>query len=116
MEIRNSFSKESKSKIDEYFLENANRIKSINDGKIGLDTCLLSGKRVDELKEYQIYAHCIGQRLDTQIQPYLISAEAQDEIMNLISNETLDILNGFFDKHFSPDPALIKPVPRPVLI
>ena len=111
MEIRNSFSASSKAKMDEYFLENASRIRSIAEGDTGLQACLLSGKKAEELKEYQIYAPCVGQKLNGQIQPYLISSEAQDEIMNLISNETLDILNGFFDKHFSPDPELIKPIP-----
>ncbi|MEL7006287.1 MAG: hypothetical protein AAFN93_26705, partial [Bacteroidota bacterium] len=116
MNIRNSFSAESKKKIDEYFLMHAGKLqKNFNENQ-ELGSCMITGKAKSDLEEYQIYAHCVGNHLSNEVPPYLISGIAQDELMQLISNETLDILNGFFDRHFSPDPELLNPVPKPVLI
>ena len=113
LNIRNSFSLESRQRIDEYFQENLQRLKST---KKDFQRCLLTGLPINELSEYQIYAHCRGAFLSDQIEPYMISAQAQEEMMKLVSSKTNEILDGFFDKHFSPDPEIMNPRPRPIMI
>ncbi len=110
MSLRNSFSLESRRNIDQYFMLNMPKVDAGSATDLGLERCLIKGIPVSELQEYQIYAHCKGNFLSGQVDPYLVSGLAQEELMNLISNATNDILNGFFDRHFSPDPELMKPI------
>ncbi len=115
MELRSSFSKESRQKMDEYFMQNLSGVVGPGHPEDDyLNSCLIKGIPIERLREYQVYAHCKGGFLSEEVSPYLISSHAQEEVMNLISNATNDLLNGFFDKHFSPDPELVQP--RPVLI
>ena len=121
MKIRESFSKESIQKIDEFLGRNLNRFLASasatdNPFEAGPKTCMITGEKRDELLEYQIYAHCRGKFLDPFVPPYMISDKAVEQILPLISKSTQDILDGFFEKHFSPDPSLMNPVPKLVLV
>lgn len=122
MRIRESFSKKSLQALDQYFSSNSsNRIVILDEnGEYNVDECLNScmvkGTKAAELTEYQIYAYCRGKSLNKEIPPYLVSSEAVDEVLPLLSNETQDILDGFFNKHFSPDPSIIQPIPKLVLV
>lgn len=120
--IRESFSKESIQKIDGYFMKHGAKASHLikKGGEFDLDSCLgkciVKGVNKEEIHEYQIYAHCKGNNLHEMIPPYMVSELAIEDVMPLLSNETSDILNGFFDKHFSPDPSILNPLPKFVLV
>lgn len=122
MQIRESFSKKSIQALDQYFAQHAtHRVVLVNEeGEFDVDecvsSCMVKGTKAKDLTEYQIYAHCRGTELSAQIPPYMVSNDAIEEVIPLLSNETQDILNGFFNKHFSPDPSIMNPVPKIVLV
>lgn len=70
----------------------------------------------NSINEYQIYAYCQGNKLIKNIPPYMISGQAIEEVLPLISEKTTDFLDGFYKEHFSPDPTLFEPVPGNRLI
>ncbi|MEP5070845.1 MAG: hypothetical protein ABJQ96_09265, partial [Crocinitomicaceae bacterium] len=61
--------------------------------------------------------HCNGNKLNMENPPYMISGEVMDELLPLLSDKTVDEMNGFMNKHFSPDPSIMEPVsPRILLV
>lgn len=100
-EVNQSLSKESKQKIQHFFEENANmekreaELKKYNliDPEVWLHNCIFKNQSIDEVKEFQIYALCLGEEMLYQHAPYMVCGEAIDEIIGLLSNKSLDILN-----------------------
>lgn len=62
-----------------------------------IDRCVLKGKYVEELTECQIYGYCEGDQLIFGEFPYMISGNALDEIVGLLSPETLNDLKDIKD-------------------
>ena len=121
-EIRKSFSKESLEAIDGYFSEVVPRPATAlldNDGQFKIEECvsqcMITGKPLNDLSEYQLYAHCRGNSLHRQVPPYMVSNEAVEKLLPLLSSKTNDILDNFFQKHFSPDPSLLNPLPKLII-
>lgn len=117
-QMRKRMSKESMESIQRYFTENVDFMRrmqlmqaSPNNPETWMGECLVKNTNVKQLEEYQIYAHCRGKHLVTTQMPYLVSSAALDEIAQVLSNETLDELDGFMDKHFGPPPELMEPLP-----
>jgi hypothetical protein len=83
-----------------------------------MDECLFTGTKKTSINEYQIYAHCNGSKLNTSQMPYMVSGAVLEEISGLLSPETLDELDNFSKRHFSPPPGLENPTPfrRVILI
>ncbi|MEM9324317.1 MAG: hypothetical protein AAGA85_01620 [Bacteroidota bacterium] len=120
--IRESFSKESLEAIDKYFANVVPRPATQlldNTGQFDVEKCvqqcLITGKPLEQLKEYQVYAHCRGKSLQRQVPPYMVSNEAVEQLMPLLSAKTNDILDDFFQRHFSPDPSIFNPLPRLII-
>ncbi len=113
-EMKKNLSSQSLQAIHTYFMEH---FDSENHMAVGIDHCLVSKKSREECEEYQLYALCQGAHLSEIQPPYMISGEVIDELLPLLSKATSDNLDGFFNKHFSPDPSLMAPTPpRPLLI
>ncbi|TNF27930.1 MAG: hypothetical protein EP314_04360 [Bacteroidetes bacterium] len=70
------------------------------------NTCSVKGLPKGELYEYTLCARCIGNRIIPDVAPYMVSGQAQDELIELFSNESLGFMNGFTDKYFSGPPEL----------
>lgn len=95
---RGKISTQSMAAINKYFIENIDldRRKYLLDSElyddIGLwiDNCLIKGIDVTKLGECQIYAQCIGDQMTIGEYPYMISGEAMNEVVELLSPETLD--------------------------
>ncbi|MEQ8909595.1 MAG: hypothetical protein RIC95_10415 [Vicingaceae bacterium] len=87
------------------FIERAKRLKEepLEDW---LENCLIHQESVNRDGECQIYALCQGDQLLVQEFPYMIRAEALDEIMELISAETLEQLDDFKNDLFDGPPEL----------
>ncbi len=122
MKMRDEFSKESMLKMEDYFKNHmpvpVYPVEEELDMKDCLGKCMVKKVDISETSEYQIFAYCRGNKLMKNIAPYMISSFAIDEMVELLSKPTTDFLNGFYNKHFSPDPSLMEPVPggRIVLI
>ncbi|MDX1628129.1 MAG: hypothetical protein R3345_05485 [Fulvivirga sp.] len=116
--VRKQMSEASMQSIQDYFASEVNIIDRMHlmqanpeNPDAWMSQCLIKGTPTDELEEYQIYAHCKGDKLITTQMPYMISGQALDEIANLLSNETLDELDNFMNQHFGPPPELMEPLP-----
>lgn len=100
-QINESLSQESRDKIQAYFKENTDIDKRDQELKkyelfetdIWLQNCIVKNKSMDEVDEFQIYALCIGNDILFHQAPYMVCGEAIDEVMELLSNKSLDILN-----------------------
>lgn len=114
-------SKESLEKMQQYFADNVDLKERQKDSEIedlGILTqkCMIKKTSRTESTEFQLYAHCVGDKVFMGNPPYLISGEAMEEVMELLSKATKDELGGFFEKHFSPDPDLFENDPNRRLI
>lgn len=122
MKMRQEFSKESISKIDAFFekgfIKFQLKIREMQSWDVDqcLEKCLINEDKMNKLDEYQIYAYCKGDKLFRGVPPYMVGGPAVDQILELLSNATIDFLNGFYNKHFSPDPSLVEPTPSPKLV
>ena len=100
-QINESLSEESREKIQAYFKENTDIDKRDQELKkyelfetdIWLQNCIVKNKSIDEVDEFQIYALCIGNDILFHQAPYMVCGDAIDEVMELLSNKSLDILN-----------------------
>lgn len=124
LEIHESMSLDSKSNIEQYFLENVDlnkRRKSLLENEELLidnwtSNCIIKGTPVKELNEYQIACQCDGEYLLFTNMPFIIGNLALDEMMQLLSNQTIGEIRGFYDKFFSPDPDIKKLFDEPKFV
>lgn len=80
-----------------------------------LRRCIVHDTPKTELEEYQILAHCRGDDLLLTHLPLLIGGPAIDELVQRLSNETIDELGGFQDEYFGLPPELKRNLQGPVL-
>jgi hypothetical protein len=119
--MRKEISKESMQSMMRYFQENMDPMERMEmqfgDPTENLKKCMIKKMDADECSEFQIYAHCKGKTLNMENPPYMISGSVMEELLPLLSDKTVGEMNGFFNKHFSPDPSILEPIPpRLVLI
>lgn len=121
--LTNSFSTESKQRCQSYLNENVDlweRTASLLEGD-SLDPerwtrrCIVNETSKDELKEYQILAHCRGDDMLLTHLPLMIGGPAVDDLVQRLSNETLDDLGGFRNEFFDLPPELKRNPQGPVL-
>ncbi|MEQ6168376.1 hypothetical protein AAOE16_14370 [Ekhidna sp. MALMAid0563] len=117
--MRKEISKESWEMMMKYFQDNMDiqsRLEMQEKApEENLRNCMIKKTDVERCSEYQIYAHCKGKSLNLDNPPYMISGEVMEELLPLLSNKTIDEMNGFMNKHFSPDPSLMEPTPPSVI-
>ena len=113
-QLNNELSKESRLKIREYFEQHSGLEKRnqelvrhrLFDVDVWLNNCIVKNKPIDEAEEFQIYAQCDGSHMLFYQAPYMLCGEAMDEIMNLLSNKTLDVINDFWAEHVDLPPEV----------
>jgi len=120
-QIKNEMSKESVASIVRFFAERLNPAEHISRMHLSplesIETCMITGKEMDDCTEYQIYAYCVNDTISPDMPPYMVSGEVMEDILPILSKKTKDDLDGFFNKHFAPDPTLMEPIsPKFVLI
>jgi len=81
-----------------------------------LDGCVAHGTPKDELQEYQVLGHCVGESMVLTHMPLMLGGPAMDELMQLLSNETLDELGGFRDEYFGLPPEFDTRLQGPVFV
>lgn len=105
--MKNDLSTESTQRINDYFRQNIDFSKAQEmKNEESLKKCFITGTPKEELVEYQIFAYCNGDNLSGLVPPYMVSGVVMDEVADLLSNQTLDELNGFIDEHFGLPPEL----------
>lgn len=118
--MRKEISKESWEKMMHYFQENMDvegRLQmQEQEPSEYLKQCMIKKTDINSCREYQVFAHCKGSKLNLENPPYMLSGEVMDELLPLLSDKTIDEMNGFFKKHFSPDPSFFEPTPKLILV
>jgi len=95
-----------------------NRRRSLENSKeVGdwINSCLIHGEPPGKSGEYQIYAECMGNNIVLGDYPFMIRGEALEELIELLSAETLDELDNFKDDITSGPPEyreIVKSGPR----
>jgi hypothetical protein len=110
--LRETLSTESKQRVNHYFEAKTNlqerRQKLLKEKGNNIDawlsSCIFTSNHIDEISEYQIYAHCDGKDLLFTYMPYMISGQALEEMQELLSKKTKEALDGFVDKYFGLPP------------
>lgn len=69
-----------------------------------LDRCLLTGKRRDACNAYQIGTLCLGAKMQLSVLPFMLSDEAVELIVGVISRRTRDKLEEFMGDRFGMPP------------
>ncbi|PSQ95043.1 MAG: hypothetical protein BRD55_10940 [Bacteroidetes bacterium SW_9_63_38] len=77
--------------------------------------CVVYGTPKKDLEEYQLLAHCRGEKMLVTHLPLMIGGPAIEALVERLSNETLDELGGFRDEHFGVPPELQQNLQGPVL-
>ena len=116
--ITNEYSQASQQKMAEYFMENMDmrhhkelREKENFDINEWISKCIIKGKSQRECTQYQLCGHFIGDLCVFDHTPFLVCDEAMDEVIHLLSNETLGAMNDFRDRYFPP-PEDLSPLLR----
>ncbi len=113
MKMRNELSSETLSRIDQYMAKNidlSSRKHLMEQEEIDIENwlsnCLITGQPKDKLEEYQLYAHCCGDKMVCSEMPYMISGQVLYEVGELLSSKSRDELDGFKDEFFGLPPEL----------
>jgi len=121
--LSQSFSATSKQRCQSYLSERVDlraRTASLldeenTDPEAWTQSCIVHDTPRADLEEYQILAHCHGDDLVLTHLPLLIGGPAIDDLVQRLSNETLDELGGFRDEYFGLPPELKHNLQGPVL-
>jgi hypothetical protein len=64
-----------------------------------ISVCAFKNISIEKLEYYQIYSECRGSELIvSKFSPFILSEIAMEEMINLLSNKTIDSFNDFLDK------------------
>ena len=105
--MKNLISAHSMKNITQYFKKNFDT-KNIRrtlfenkstDVESRLNRCMVKDTIITDLSECQIYAHCDGEQMLIGHFPYMVSGAALDEVVDLLSAETLDDLDKFKNEY-----------------
>ncbi len=111
-DMQSTMSEESLKNITDFFNRNFDSDKRISelysDGEPSLEKwtnkCVISNESVNEIDEYQLYAHCNGKKLIYSVTPFIISGKVIEQMSMLLSSKTKDELDDYMDKHFNIPP------------
>ena len=123
-QMRNELSSESKQRIEDYFrhhIDFEKRQALLHPKRLTFPNwireCMVSGKSIKKSNEYSLYAHAFGKKLVYDLFPYSVSGAIMEEVNELISEKTREILDDFIGQHFSGPPEVAEILKkRPVLV
>ena len=113
-EVQKSMSEESLQSLQRYYLEvmaekgNQPIVINMNDFKLEdwLSKCFFTGDKVKEMEEYQTVAQFNGTKMIINMPPMIVGEAAMERMSELLSDKTIDEMNGFKKQFFGPDPEL----------
>lgn len=108
-QMRDALSDKSKQKVMEYFIANVDFMgrtkgfydKDMFDVNDWVSECIFNNKQIDEINEYHLFAQCQGNKMIFDLMPYMMSLEAEEDIQELLSEETKGELDDFMKRNFS---------------
>jgi hypothetical protein len=100
--LQSYYSKTITTKSSEPILISSNNF-DLNDW---LSKCFFKGSLVKEMKEYQVVAQFNGSKMVLNMPPLVIGESALNEMSALLSQKTIDEMNGFRDKFLGPPPDI----------
>lgn len=114
LKMQDQMSEESKMNLQSYYSKTLNQKAAepifidphdfnLNDW---LSKCFFKGSPVKEMKEYQVVAQFDGTKMVLNMPPLVIGQEALNEMSALLSDKTIDEMNGFRDKFLGPPPDI----------
>jgi len=111
MHCQQELSEESRERIAAYFAEHTDmearqlRFSQAHgtDHEKWIEHCAVKKYPVRECEEHQLYGFCSGDALLFAGAPYILSGEAIEEILDLLSNETLGTLHDLTGRLFGID-------------
>lgn len=114
-QLRSQLSASSLKNIDRFYANRADfesrRNKLLSNDlnvDIWLNDCIINQRPYQVGEEFQIYGQCVGKDFIYADMPFMISGQALEEIIDLISNETMDELDNFKDKLTSGPPEFME--------
>lgn len=69
-----------------------------------LSRCMITGKPLSMCDEHQIYGWFVDKDIMFSGMPYMLSGQVMDQILDLLSEETIGVLNDFSEKVFGIGP------------
>lgn len=121
--IADDISKESRRRIDAHIGERIDHVARRNelieraptDVDAWLDRCLLTKKPIDQCAEYRLIAECDGPDLMFAYMPFMLSGDAMEDLMRLLSKTTKDTLEDFTGRCLGMPPEFMTPSDQPRL-
>jgi hypothetical protein len=112
--VQKSMSEESMRNLQQYYMrkirEKGNQpiVINLNDFKLDdwISKCFFSDEPVIAMDEYQLVAQFNGSKMVMNMPPMVVGEAAMEEMAGLLSNETIDEMNGFKKQFLGPDPEL----------
>ncbi len=106
--MQQSISAESQQNIQAFFANNPGFMSKVQAYQQGegesidelISKCSLSGEAITQMHEYMMFGHFRGNKMIASTMPYILGGKAMDELSELMSNETLDEMNGFKNQYF----------------
>lgn len=122
--MRNELSTESKQRIEAYFAARVNPQQRLNmlqpkraPFKQWIAHCLINQTPIKQATEFSMYGHAYGKKLVYDFFPYAISGAVMEEVNELLSAHSRQILDDFIGNHFSGPPEVAEILKRrPVLV
>ncbi|MCF6170624.1 MAG: hypothetical protein L3J66_06575 [Bacteroidales bacterium] len=113
-DIQKGMSEESMRKLQEYynnFLEKRGQQPLVIDLRTfdldsWLSRCFFSGEDIKGMKEYQLVGQFSGRRMLMNMPPLVIGEKVIEQMAGLLSDKTIDEMNGFRDKFLGPSPDI----------
>ena len=102
MNLQSYYSKTISEKSSEPILINAHEF----DLNQWLSKCFFKGSNIKEMSEYQVVAQFDGQKMVLNMPPLVIGEAALNEMSALLSDKTIEEMDGFRDKFLGPPPVI----------
>ncbi len=122
MNLSSGYSKQSQENLMQYFsaIDFNNRNKNLHQilkEKKPLDklfsNCIVKGTSKENLEEYQLIGLFQGSHIMPTFAPFMLGGEATDEMMNLLSDQTLGEIDDFIGEHFTGPPGFSEFLKKP---
>lgn len=110
--LQSSMSKESINKLQQYYMQIMMKkgsqpiVIDMNSFELNnwLSKCFFTDDPVSEMKEYQVVAQFSGSKMLMNTPPIIVGEAAMEAMSGLLSDQTIDEMNGFKKQFFDPDP------------
>jgi hypothetical protein len=101
-EMRDEFSEESAANIQNYFAGHLANLHDFDERNLQtrLTTCMIKSSSLADEQEFAVVARGHGNQMLKSHYPFAIGLTAMDEISELISEKTRDLLDDFVERNF----------------